>query len=298
MMPSFNIVPVSPSSVFDLENVNVGLSLLRKQGLNIIETSPQRASELTYLNGSDDERLRELQSAFTTPNCDLIWHARGGYGLTRILASLELPQGPLPKVVGFSDASALLLHLWRHRKAKGIHGPNLDRIGSHISESLDVLAQILNGHARDVNYPRLRKLWWPAATETIEGELVVSNLCVLTHLVGTSSMPDLAGSILVLEEVGERPYRIDRMITQLWNSGSLRSVKAIVLGQFVSCDETDHPELTSEFVMLERCRTLGIPLCAGLPVGHDTPNWAVPFGARARLTASDDVELRILEEIF
>lgn len=112
-------------------------------------------------------------------------------------------------------------------------------------------------------------------------------------------MPDLAGSILVIEEIGERPYRIDRMLTQLWNSGSLKGVRAIITGQFTSCDEPSDNTITPRSVILERCKTFGIPMCEGLPVGHDIPNWAIPFGARASLSeVGDSLQLRILEELF
>jgi muramoyltetrapeptide carboxypeptidase len=110
-------------------------------------------------------------------------------------------------------------------------------------------------------------------------------------------MPSLDGTILVLEEVGERPYRIDRMLTQLWHSGSLRGVKAIVLGHLTGCHEPGDPQMSAQSVILERCKHFDIPLCIGLPVGHETPNWAIPFGVKAALQGADRVQLRILEEL-
>lgn len=299
MTTSLNILPISPSSPFNERDVESGIALLKSKGMNVLDPAQRRDFSLTYLNGSDEQRLLELNRAIHHPTCDLMWVSRGGYGISRLLPRLDLPPKSLPKVVGFSDTTALLCHMWRHRKAKGIHAPNLTRLSLENAESLSVLWAILEGKASQVNWPHLNKLWWPATKDSIQGPLIVSNLCVLTHLVGTPSMPSLEGCILAVEEIGERPYRIDRMLTHLWSSGALRGVKAIVLGQFTSCEEMEQPELTPQSVILERCRYFGIPLCEGLPIGHETPNWAVPFGVQAKLDDSKDgVELHVLEEIF
>src|SRR5688572_4657481 len=120
MKSSFNVLPISPSSPFDFNEVEAGLDMLASRGLKILEPATLRDFFPNYLNGSDEQRLRELQNGIERSDCDLLWVARGGYGLTRILSSLNLPTEKAPKIVGFSDATALLLHLWRHRGAKGI----------------------------------------------------------------------------------------------------------------------------------------------------------------------------------
>lgn len=298
MRKSFSVTPVSPSSSFDLRAAQNGIALLQARGLTTHEHKPSRDCELSYLNGQDDERLHELESAFKRTDCDLVWQTRGGYGLTRILPSLKLPETLLPIFVGFSDASALLLHLWRYRRAKGVHGPMLVTLDKEDPVSLQSLWNILEGRSRETPWPVLEKLWWPTSVKLLEGELIPTNLCVLTHLIGTASMPDLSGAILVLEEVAERPYRIDRMLTQLYQSGSLRGVKAIILGDFTACQEPGQSSLTPQATIISRCKDFGIPLCSGLPVGHRHPNWAIPFGVRARLANSHQAKLEILEEIF
>jgi len=130
------------------------------------------------------------------------------------------------------------------------------------------------------------------------GPLLVANLTVATHLLGTAHLPALAGAILVLEDVGEAPYRLDRMLTHWRLAGALGQLAGIGFGAFTDCDDTDseqgdqasagaasaHRRL--EQVLRERTADLGIPVLAGLPVGHRCGNAALPLGARARLDAT------------
>jgi muramoyltetrapeptide carboxypeptidase len=116
------------------------------------------------------------------------------------------------------------------------------------------------------------------------GELVVTNLTVATHLIGTPWFPDLRGRLLVLEDVGEAPYRIDRMLTHWRTSGVLRGVAGIGLGRFSWKEDDVLPgDLTMEEVLIERLGDLGVPLVGRLPVGHGRPNLALPLGRQARL---------------
>lgn len=297
IMTGLRVLPIAPSSPFDIHNAERGLDLLRVRSFEILRKPEVRAFDPHYLNGSDKDRLAELQTALADSSCDLIWMARGGYGLTRILPSLKLPQSKMPVIVGFSDITALHCHLWTHKKHKGIHAPHLNKLADENSESLGVLFSIFEGRARDINYPTLLPLY-STNSEAVEGTLIVANLCVLATLIGTTSMPSLNGCILIIEEIGERPYRIDRMLTHLWHSGALKGVQAIIMGQYTSCEEAGG-SVTPESVAIERCKHFDIPLFAGLPVGHDIPNWAIPFGTLARLKITNDgAELRILEELF
>ena len=124
----------------------------------------------------------------------------------------------------------------------------------------------------------------PAAGGVAEGPLVVSNLTIATSLIGTPWLPDLRGTVLVLEDTGEAPYRIDRQLTQWRSSGLLRGVAGIGLGRFSWARDAVQPgDFSMEEILLERLRPLGVPLLSGLPVGHGVPNQALPLGRRARL---------------
>ena len=118
------------------------------------------------------------------------------------------------------------------------------------------------------------------------GPLVVSNLTVATHLIGTPWFPDLRGSILVLEDVGEAPYRVDRMLTQWRSSGVLRGLAGVATGRFSWKGEVEPGDFSMDGILEERLSDLGIPLVMNLPLGHGLPNMALPLGASATLNAN------------
>lgn len=286
---SMQVVLVASSGPIDRILLDRGIQTLQTLGFSVEELLVSRKSPISYLSASDEERLLALQTALS--QCKIVWAARGGYGLTRILPELASTQVN-STVVGFSDTSALLLHLWKHQQIHSIHASSVMRIADEPTETNLALLQILRGHAQDVKYPTL-KAFNSLVTSQIEGTLIACNLSVLTALVGTSSMPDLSGSILILEEVGEASYRIDRMLTQLQNSSSLRGVSALVLGHMTDCSED------AINVFVERVTAFGIPLLGSLPVGHESPNWPIPVGVQARLElAEGHYQLRVLSEIY
>ena len=211
----------APSSPFSEEKLSRGVARLRAAGVEVEGEGALRGRH-AYLNGDDDERRRALEQALSS-DVDVIWLARGGYGLTRLVTRLSPPaRGPV--VVGFSDATALFAHL-AGSGLRCVHGPLATTVADEPEASFAHLLAVLERRARGARFPLEME---PGLDH--EGWLFAANLCVLTHLVGTPSMPSLQGSVLVLEEVGERPYRIDRMLTQLRASGALRGVRAVVVG--------------------------------------------------------------------
>jgi muramoyltetrapeptide carboxypeptidase len=117
---------------------------------------------------------------------------------------------------------------------------------------------------------------------TAEGPLLGGNLSVFTRLLGTPFMPNLDGAVLLLEDVGERPYRLDRMWTHLELAGVFRRVSGLALGSFTQCEERD-VTYTSEELLRELAAATGLPCVAGFPIGHGDVNEPVPLGVRVRL---------------
>ena len=245
------------------------------------------------MNGDDDERRRSLEQALHA-DVDVVWLARGGYGLTRFVSRLEPPRGKAPIVCGFSDATALFAQL-QGTGVRCVHGPLATTIADEPDDSfawcLDTLARRVKGRSLPVK----------ASEDTdVEGWVFAANLCVLAHLVGTPSLPSLEGALLVLAEIGERPYSIERMLTQLKESGALSGVRAVVTGHLTSCVEpspptgTRDPVATALEVVRERLRSIEIPVAHGIEVGHEHPNRALPLGVRARLTKD---KLELLEDL-
>ena len=254
-----------------------------------------------YLAGDDKLRLACLNAALGDEDPRAIWCARGGYGLTRLLARLD--PGPLARnprlLVGFSDVTALLCWAYVRAQVASLHAPVLTQLGRLDADSTDRLFSWLAG---DVPPPLEANAGTTICGGTVEGPLIVGNLEILRSLIGTGYLPDLHGCILAIEEIGERPYRIDRSLTQLLSSGALRGVRGVIVGQLEQCDPTrpvDDPEepLTALDVVVERLGTLGVPVVTSFGFGHH-PNIhaALPFGAQVRLHA-DDATLEFLEPI-
>jgi muramoyltetrapeptide carboxypeptidase len=294
------VYPIAPSGTFLASKYEAGVQILKSLGCRAEGVMPLRQNSVTYLNGDDVERLSELEKALASDEHELVWAVRGGYGLTRLLPLLQLPmKKKRPVVVGFSDTSALMLHLWKHAQMKSIHAAGISRLADEPQETLHALASILRGRADEVCYPVFYGHGGQKRA-AIEGILLAANLCMLTHLVGTESMPNLAGTILLLEEVGEAPYRMDRMLTQLLASGSLKDVQAVIVGHLTmpgSPKEVAREEALHVFI---RCLVpLGLPVFGQIPVGHESPNWPIPFGVKARILNEGKISrLEILENIL
>ena len=265
---------VAASSAFkDPEPLEQGLSLLRSWGLKAeAESIPQR--RWGYLAGSDQERLADLHRHPTPP---LLACARGGWGAARLLEQPILwQQGWL---LGFSDVTALLLARHSAGFDGGIHGPLLSTLAAEPAWSQQRLRTLLFGGL----VPDLQGRGW--VDGIAEGPLITANLTVASHLLGSAHMPDLDGAILVLEDVGEQPYRLDRMLTHWRLAGVLQRLAGLGFGRFSDCDDDNLQEgFSTTEVLQERSCDLGIPVIADLPVGHGAEgNAALPIGRKARL---------------
>ncbi len=238
-----------------------------------------------YLAGEDAARLAELERALGDPAVRAIVCARGGYGLLRILDRIDAAAlARHPKViVGFSDITALHAMAASAGMAS-VHGPVVTQLPELPGSDVAALLDALESPEPPPPLTGLRCL----APGVVEGILAGGNLEVLSRLVGTAYPPArwLASSVLLLEEVGERPYRIDRALTQLILSGALGGVRGAIIGDLIGCAEADGSAPSAEQVIAERLGRFGIPVVAGAPVGHGERNRALPLGARVRLDAA------------
>ena len=222
-----------------------------------------------HFAGSDSQRLAALRAAMADPDFDAIWFARGGYGSNRIAeaALRELPPAARGKsFMGYSDAGFL-------------HG-GLARAGLHA-----VWGPMPQDLVREGGEPAVtRALDWlvrrePAALEPgLDGPAMAFNLTVLSSLLGTSLEPDLAGAELLIEDVGEHHYRLDRTMFHLTSSANVRSVRRLRLGR-VSDIPANHPEFGAEDedIVRDWCGRSGIEYGGRADIGHDADNKVVPF---------------------
>jgi muramoyltetrapeptide carboxypeptidase len=242
-----------------------------------------------YLAGDDARRAEELMTFVGDARVDAIVCARGGYGSQRIVERLEpavVRAGRKP-LVGYSDITTLLL--WQRRCAGlvGFHGPMLERSGGLEPAELDALVAALCGREA---IPQLRRGRGGAGGRA-EGRLVGGSLSLIAASLGTPWEIDTRGAILLLEDVGERPYRIDRMLQHLRAAGKLAGVAGVGLGAFTRCDEEG---ASAAEVLREALAGLGVPWVEGLPFGHTVPNLPWPLGVMAMLDGGRG-ELHILE---
>ncbi len=286
--------PIKPGAREQLQRGLDRLSIFKLR-LGPTLTGPRDAQLPSYLSASDRERADELIGMIRDPDVRAIMLARGGYGITRILDVLDpddLRRDPKP-IVGFSDATALLS--WAHHAGvRGIHGPMAIQLGNLPPSDVERLISMLTDPT-----PTGREPWQLDGNHGQHtGRLVPANLTMASMLVGTKWPLPLEHSIALFEEVGEKPYELDRYLTQLAMTRTLHGVRAVVFGDLTRCVDPNpptgvpDPEHAARDTLADRLKQVATPCVFGAPVGHGDRNAAVPFGVECEL---DRTGLTILE---
>jgi muramoyltetrapeptide carboxypeptidase len=270
---------VAPASHFDRRKYERGLHIIESMGYRVkIPTGV--FNKKRYLAGTDKHRALLLNDLFADEGVKAIFCIRGGFGSMRILPHLALDQISLNAkiIVGFSDISALLNVLYQRCGLLSFHGPNVNTFEDTPVEILDVFWQMLAlGHCPTMQLSEGCAIRGGKAT----GLLMGGNLTTLCHLVGTPYQLNFKGHLLFLEDRGERPYRIDRMLTQMKMAGSFTGIKGVLMGAFTDCGDL---EMINEIVA-ETFEEYGIPILSGFEIGHIRKNQVIPIGLRATLNA-------------
>ncbi|MFO0600970.1 MAG: LD-carboxypeptidase [Myxococcaceae bacterium] len=269
------VAVVAPAGPFDRPSFDKGLEVLRSRYEARFD---ERLFEShRYLAGTDASRAAQLQAALDDPGLKAIFSARGGYGAMRLLPSLTLRS---PKwLVGFSDITAL--HLAAQAKGwRSLHAPVLTQLGKQPADVVARLFATLEGQP-----PAPLRGATTVVPGVVEGPLLGGNFSVFTRLLATPYLPSLDGAVLLIEDVGERPYRLDRMWQHVKLTGLLQRVAGVVFGDFTGCDEKDADYGFAD-VLFELARELGKPCAAGFRIGHGDVNQPVTLGAQVRLDAT------------
>lgn len=291
LVPGSRLAVVAPSSPFEQEPFAAGLALLRARYEVVCRTDV--IARDGFLAGDDARRLTELQDAIDDDSVHAIVAARGGYGATRLIDRLDLSAlARRPKLlVGFSDITALHA-LWARAGVRSVHGAmvaslGVASLGKQGENAAQELCDVLEGRVPE---PSVGLTAWAEGRGRcpVKGVLLGGNLTVLTALIGTPYFPSLAGAVLFLEDVGERPYRVDRMLTTWRQAGVLRDVAGVVLGAFTNC-EPGPDGRTVEDVLRMNLSALGVPVASGLRAGHIDDNQPLPFGAPVELDVTAGV---------
>lgn len=294
-MPGDLLCVIAPSGgLRTSEKFEEGLAIWRERGYRLHLCEGYNHS-WGYLAGSDTHRRQQLLSALNHDECKGILCARGGYGGTRLLEDWTWPASHSAQshsaqsysaykwLIGFSDITSLLWSL-SNQGISGLHGPVLTTLSDEPEWSVDRLFRWVEQRQIEP----LNGRGWAAegCGGKAYGRLLPGNLCVATHLLGTAAEPDLTDAILAFEDVGEAPYRLDRMLTQWRCMGKFQPVKGIALGRFSGWEDgVTPPSLSLDEVMRDRLADLNIPIVSDLPFGHDGANAVLPVGLPVELDA-------------
>lgn len=275
--PGDRIAVVAPSSPLPREPCLAGLAWLQQRYTLVLHGDV--FARTGFLAGDDERRIGELSAAMRDSTLRAIVVARGGYGATRIAARLPWSEyARAPKwIVGFSDVTALHIHASAHAGAC-VHGPNVTGLGA---SSNPRLAQNRGAWLAALERPNAPRSWQGLRTlrgGSAKGPLFGGNLALLCAMAAAGALVVPQGAILMLEDVTEKPYRVDRMLTSLMMGGHFAKASAVVFGSFEQC-EPGPDGVTVDDVIAERAASLGIPALAGAPFGHGTHNEAFTLGA-------------------
>ncbi len=277
LRPGDAVGVIAPAGRVNESDLRPGLKILESSGFEV-RLGAHLFDGIRYTAGNDAARLDDFHSMFLDRDIKAIFCARGGYGSMRLLDKINY--GLIrenPKIIlGYSDVTALLLAVQKRCGLATFHGPMVREFNQMDRENWEFLINILSaGGPLSVSLGAGKVLISGRAT----GRLVGGNLSLICHLLGTPFFPSLEGCILFLEEKGEAPYRLDRMLTHLALSGQLERLSGLVAGDFEECGDGAFINglLTDIF------SDLGIPLATGLPVGHGRKNLVLPIGITAEL---------------
>jgi len=270
------IALVAPSGPFAPSEMAEGIALAAACG-RPVRWFADPAEAVGFLAASDARRAAHLHAAFADPEVGLVWALRGGYGALRLLPHLDLDRlraHPKP-LLGLSDVTLLLNVLAERAGLPTLHGPVVRQVprldAASRAQLTEYLASGLLPRAHAV-----RRLHGDSVTGRLRG----GNLATLCSAVGTPWWPDLTDAVLVLEDVNEAPYRVDRMLQTLAQAGALEGVRAVVLGQFLG---EDGPVDLAADLLIELARERGFALADSLACGHGAANTLLPLGASVRL---------------
>ncbi|MBI5608989.1 MAG: LD-carboxypeptidase [Deltaproteobacteria bacterium] len=298
LFPGARVAVVAPAGRFVVEQLRAGCDMLREQGYQVVPAPNLWATD-RYHAGTLAERQADLDWALAARDIDAVWLARGGYGCVQLLRGLRPDQHQPKPLLGFSDGTALMAALdrldWLRDGGALLHAPVVHTLAPAAEEGS--LQPVL------ADGPSRRHLWQllqsgqtgplatvgaSAASHVVRarGPVVGGNLTVLASLCGTPWQLQARGRIVLLEDVAEAPYRLDRSLTQLIESGCLDGALAVGLGEFSGCSATDADGQTYQGtdVLRERLASLGLPVVGDLPFGHGCRNLAWPWGAAGVLT--------------
>ncbi|MCC6546496.1 LD-carboxypeptidase [Candidatus Sumerlaeota bacterium] len=289
------IALLAPSSPLKNEEELAGcVKFVEGLGLKVKEYPSVRLRE-DYLAGSDKQRAKDLNNAFGDKHVQGVFCMRGGYGAQRLLPLIDwkLAAKSRKLLLGFSDITSLIGGLASQSNLASLHGPTPSyflhgKPGE--AESREALRRFIFGELpKKVSYRELCGSAFKPQTirkGKAKGVLVGGNASVFVCFMGTKYVPKAKSMILFLEEIGEKPYRIDRFVAHMINTGYMKNVGGVVLGDFTDCEPTGGDQRKALEVLADCLTPLKIPVLAGLPIGHARPSYPLMMGKEVTLDAT------------
>jgi muramoyltetrapeptide carboxypeptidase len=292
LRPGDTIGLITPGSFAPEESVQRAISNATALGLKV-KLGMHLQAERGFIAGTDAQRLEDLHAMFADPDVKGVWCVRGGYGCTRLLPQLDFDLiRRNPKVfIGYSDITALLQAIFLETGLICFHGP----VGSSTltpftrEQFVAVLMEAKSPHNIKLSQEQLTQPDSAFQPFVIKPGVVIAplsggNLSLLAAMAGTRHAFDFSGKLVFIEEVGERPYRVDRMLTTLLQSSNLDQAAGIALGLFTDCHpKKDERSLSLKDTLLDRLGNLKMPIAYGLSFGHVSDNCTLPVGLAAKL---------------
>ncbi|MGM0452058.1 MAG: S66 peptidase family protein [Thermodesulfobacteriota bacterium] len=275
LRPGARIGIAAPASPFDKKAFDAGVNVLSDMGFTPVYFGSLFAAD-RYLAGPDAHRLQTIQDLFADSTIDAVWCARGGYGSLRLLAGIDYEKmAAFPKLfLGCSDISALVNTLYSRCGWTTLHAPMVTGLGNADAETRASVQAALTGKKPPVLIASETGI---IAGGKAQGPVVGGNLSTLSHMLATPYAPDFTDCIVFFEDIGEKPYRIDRMLTQMRLAGCFDRVAGICFGSFTDCGKASDIRR-----IFEDCfSNAAFPVLSGFSVGHDLPNLTLPIGLSA-----------------
>lgn len=294
--PGDTIGIVCPSGYMAYEKAAECIRVLQEEwGYKVKIGKTLGSASETYFSGTDEERLDDFQQMLDDDEVKAVLCARGGYGMTRIIDKISFKKfRKQPKwIIGFSDITLLHSHLYSNYYISSLHAPMASAFNDagYINRFVQSLKNALENH-RAIYTADTHEL--NRKGEAI-GEVIGGNLALLAHAVGTDSDIKTRGKILMLEDVGEYLYNIDRMIYQLKRSGKLKRLAGLIVGGFTDMKDTERPfGKTAYEIIQDAVKEYDYPVCYGFPVSHGKENYAIKMGVGYKLKVAKNKV--ILEE--
>jgi muramoyltetrapeptide carboxypeptidase len=294
MLPSILDQPkvgiISPAWSPDKQRLNKGIAYLQSHGLTVI-TGRHCCNKAGLFAGSEDQRLQDLHTLFADSSIAAIFCSRGGWGTLKLLDKIDyqlIKRNP-KALIGYSDITTLQLAIWQKTKVPSISGPmaavDLAETITRFTEK-HFWGQLENRESYySYRLDNLRLVNDVISVRSVSGILLGGCLSLIAALVGTPFFPDCTNKILFLEEVGEKPHKIDRALAQLYQAGVFKHIRGLILGDFVDCtgSYSGRVRYTIKEIFASYFKHVSFPVIVNFPYGHKKKIFTLPIGVQATI---------------